>query len=376
MLQDETGLRTSCTGPPVVLDGRPHPVPGCATVAGLRLIAVALPVTGSPEGQLVTTIDITMSLPAGAASPVPWTARAASPESGQLTEPTVKVAGARLNFGATVRFADPADSSRVLVATSFPDPGPIPIAVSTRFAADVNTRPGSQLSLTFGLTPVTAAVTAVVPNVPSAPGAAAAMADVDALSRALVTHGDFDSPITAWWVGDPRAGAVANVAGLHIGEATTRTAETARLIGSPLRASLPAVLRGLVVAAVLLLLGGVVLHVACDVQLRAIEVARLRGLGMSRRDIRTALLGEHAAILLPLLVAGALVGAVATRVVAPLLIRSDTGAAPVPPALADWPWGAEALLLGLLIAGSGLAVAAVVTVQARRADAAHLRVTS
>jgi hypothetical protein len=44
--------------------------------------------------------------------------------------------------------------------------------------------------------------------------------------------------------------------------------------------------------------------------------------------------------------------------------------------VAQWPWGAEAALLALLVAGSGLAVAAVVAVQARRADAAHLRVAS
>jgi hypothetical protein len=376
LLQDETGLRTACSGPATLLDGQPHPLPGCATVAGLRLVAVALPVTANPQGQLVISIDVTMALPSGATSSVPWTARAASPEAAQLTEPAVTVSGARLNFSATVRFSDPLDSSRVLVATTFPDPGQIPVAVSSRFAADVNAHPGSELSLTFGLTPVTATVITVVPEVPSAPGAAAVLADIDALSRALVIHGDLDSPVTAWWVGNPRAGAARNVAALHIGEATTRAAETARLTGSPLRASLPAVLRGLVAAAVLLLLGGVVLHVACDVQLRAIEVARLRGLGMSRRDIRVALLGEHAAILLPLLVAGALVGGVAARVVAPLLIRSDTGAAPLPPALTHWPWGAEAALLVLLIAGSGLAVAAVVTVQAQRADAAHLRVTS
>jgi predicted lysophospholipase L1 biosynthesis ABC-type transport system permease subunit len=97
---------------------------------------------------------------------------------------------------------------------------------------------------------------------------------------------------------------------------------------------------------------------------------------MSRRDIRAALLGEHAAVLLPLLVTGAVIGAIATWVVAPLLIRSDTGAAPVPRAFAEWPWAAESALLALLILGSTVAVAAVVTVQARRADAAHLRVTS
>jgi hypothetical protein len=58
------------------------------------------------------------------------------------------------------------------------------------------------------------------------------------------------------------------------------------------------------------------------------------------------------------------------------MIRSDTGGAPIPAAHAHWPWITEAVLLGLLVAGAGLAVFAVVTVQARRADAAHLRVAS
>lgn len=376
LLQDATGLRTACSGPAIVLDGHPHPVPGCAPIAGLRLVALALPITGASSDSPTTNVDITMALPAGSTSAAPWSARAASSESGQLTQPAVEATGNRLHLTANVQFMDPADSSRVLIATTFPDPGPVPVAVSRSFADDVNARAGSKLSLTFTTTPIAAVVTEVVPTIPSAPGQAAALADVDTVSRALIAHGDLDSPVTAWWSGNPRPGAAAKVAALRLGKATTRTGETARLTGSPARASLPAVLRVLVAAAILLLLGGVILHVACDVQLRALEVARLRGLGMSRRDIRAALLGEHTAVLLPLLIAGALIGALATWVVAPLLIRSDTGAAPVPDAVAQWPWPSEAALLGLLLVGSALAVLAVVAVQARRADAAHLRVAS
>ncbi|GIF20368.1 hypothetical protein BJ973_001727 [Actinoplanes tereljensis] len=371
LLQDEAGLRTACNGTPIVLDGRPHPMPGCVPVAGLRLVAVALPVTGGWEGRPNSGIDVTLTLPGATASPAGWSARAASAESGQLTEPMVAATGNRLRFQANVQFADPTDLSRVLIATTFDDPGPVPLAVSARFAADVSARPGAKLSLTYGLTPINAVVTRIVPAIPSAPGSPAVLADVDTLSRVLVTHGDLDSPVTGWWAGHPRS-----ADGLQIGRITTRTGETARLVGSPLRASLPAVLKVLVAAAVALLLGGVVLHVAYDVQLRALEVARLRGLGMSRRDIRAALLGEHAAVLVPLIVAGAVVGAIATWAVAPLLIRSDTGAAPMPPAAAHWPWGAFGVLAAVLIFGAGFAVAVVVTVQARRADAAHLRVAS
>ena len=374
LLQDETGLRTACSGPPVPLDGRPHPARGCAPVAGLRLVAVALPVTGDSQA-LVSTIDVTMTLPGGLDSPTSWTTHAASPE-GQLAELAVSTAGSRLRVSATVQFSNPSNLSRVVVATAFPDPSPVPVAISTSLAQNVNARPGSKLSLTLDSTPVDAVVTEIVPMIPSAPGAAAAMADVDTLSRALVVHGDLDSPVTAWWVGNPRVGALASVDKLHLGDVTTRTGEATRLTDGPLRASFPAMLRVLVAAAVLLLFGGVVLHVAYDVQLRALEVARLRGLGLSRRDIRSALLGEHAAILLPLLLAGTVIGAAATWVLTPLLIRSDTGAVPVPPAVVGWPWATETALLALLVAGAGLAVAAVVTAQARRADSAHLRVAS
>ncbi|GAA0579953.1 hypothetical protein GCM10010172_76150 [Paractinoplanes ferrugineus] len=374
LLQDEAGLRTACTGPSIVLDGRPHSIPDCVPVAGLRLVAVALPFVSGWEGDPNSKVDVTLTLPGPAAGS--WSAHAASPESRQLTDPAVAADGNRLRMRAGVQFADPSDLSRMLVATTFDDPAPVPLAVSARFAEDTNAHLGTALSLTYGLTPVSAVVASIVPTVPSAPGSPSALADIDTLSRTLVIHGDFDSPVTGWWAANPRSDAAAKVAALHIGKSKTRTGETARLVGSPLRASVPAVLKVLVAAAIALLFGGVVLHVAYDVQLRALEVARLRGLGMSRRDIRAALLGEHAAVLLPLLVTGALVGALATVAVAPLLIRSDTGAAPVPTAAPHWPWLHLGLLAALLIAGVGLAVAAVVTVQSRRADAAHLRVTS
>ena len=170
--------------------------------------------------------------------------------------------------------------------------------------------------------------------------------------------------------------AAARAADLHLGAVTTRAAENARLTGGPVPAGLPAVLRLLVPAAALLLLAGLVLHVTCDLQARAVEVARLRGLGMTRREIRAALFGQHALVLLPLTAVGTAVGALGTWVVAPLLVRSETGAAPVPGAVPLWPWAAEAALILALLAGCLTVAAAVVAVQSRRADAAHLRVAS
>ncbi|MEV1315181.1 permease [Micromonospora arborensis] len=383
LLQDPSGLRTSCTGPAVPLDGQEFRLPACATADGLRLVAVALPVTADAvSGPVAVAVTLTVP-PTGSAERSTdgsdWTATSAPPVPSRLTDLTVGLSatptGTALRMAATVDLGGAEDAARTLVATAFPDPGPVPVAVSARFASEVGAESGSQLSVTVGITPVPIVVTEVVPTVPSAPGAVAVLADVDTLSRARAVTGDLTFPVDAWWVGHPAGpGAAERANALHLGTVATREAETARLIGGPLRAGLPAALRLIVPAAALLLLAGVVLHVTCDLQVRAVEVARLRGLGMSRRGIRAVLLGQHVGILLPLLAAGAAVGALATRVVAPLLVRSDTGAAPVPATQPHWPWPAEAALLAVLLAGCMLAVAIVVTVQVRRADAAHLRV--
>jgi hypothetical protein len=377
VLQDATGLRTTCTSVPVPLDGRPHPLPACVPAAGLRLVAVSLPITlpFTPE-----TLDIpashvtaTLTLPGAATGGTPWTATSAPPAPGRLVSPAVTLAGDRLTMATDVELTGPAVAARDLVATAFPAPGPVPVAVSARFASDAGARPGSQLSVTVGTTSVPVTVAAVVPEVPSAPGEAAVLADLDALSRALIVRGDLDFPADAWWVGHPtRDGAAA----LHLGTVTTRAGETARLAGGPVRAGLPAALRLLVPAAALLLLAGVALHVTFDLQARALETARLRGLGVTRRQIRAVLLGQHAGVLLPLLALGAAVGALATHLVAPLLIRSETGAAPLPAAVPVWPWPAEAALLAALLTTCAAAVTLVVTLQTRRADAAHLRMAS
>ncbi|WP_405426032.1 permease [Micromonospora sp. NBC_00617] len=389
LLQDATGLRTSCTGPAVPLDGRKVRLPACATADGLRLVAVALPVTADAGDEPVATagpvaVAVTLTVPPTgpadkSADGSAWTATSAPPVPSKLSNLSVLLSptptGTALRMAATVDLGGADDAARTLVATAFADPGPVPVAVSARFASEVGVDSGSQLSVTVGTTPVPIVVTEVVPTVPSAPGAVAVLADLDTLSRARAVTGDLTFPVDAWWVGHPAgAGAAERATALHLGTVTNRAAETARLTGGPLRAGLPAALRLIVPAAALLLLAGAVLHVTCDLQVRAVEVARLRGLGMSRRGIRAVLLGQHVGVLLPLLAAGAAVGALATRIVAPLLVRSDTGAAPIPAAQPQWPWPAETALLAVLLAGCLLAVAVVVTVQVRRADAAHLRV--
>ncbi|MEV6302471.1 FtsX-like permease family protein [Actinoplanes sp. NPDC051861] len=379
LIEDSTGLRAACSSTPLPLDGRAHRISGCAPMAGLRMVGVTMPISGNAiswDAFGSSAVSATVTVP-GTAPAQPWTAGSAPPEPEQLLEPTVELtpdgAATSMRLTATVQLGGPQEASaRELVATAFTDPGPVPVVISERFASEVSAAPGDNLNVSVDTTSIPVVVKGVVPAVPSAPGVAAVLADIDTLSRALIMRGELDYPIDAWWVGNPAG----DGADLHLGPVATRTGEITRLSSGPVPSVLPAALRLLVPAALALLLAGILLHVTCDLRARAVEVARLRGLGMTRREVRRTLLGQHAVLLLPMVLAGALVGALGTRLVAPFLIRSATGAAPVPDVVPVWPWLTETGLVLLLLAVCSLSVSLVVVVQASRADAAHLRVTS
>ncbi|AGL16575.1 FtsX-like permease family protein [Actinoplanes sp. N902-109] len=376
LLQDPAGLRTLCTGPPVALDGVRHPIAGCLPVAGMQLIAVTLPISTGPgyfSAGDISEIAADLRLPAPAGELGSWTVRSALPDRGRVQVPTITSTGSTVRITTTVRLGGANNDTPTLVATAFQAPAVLPVVISRTLADGIGVTGGAHLDVLIGDTGVPVEVTGVVPDVPSAPGAAAVLADLDTVTRVLTMHGDPQNPVDGWWAGEPVR---SDLAGLHLGTVTTRTGETTRLTAGPLNAGLPAVLSVLIPAAVLLLFAGVLLHVTHDLRERAVEVARLRGLGLTGRQIRTVLLGQHTFVLLPLLVIGAVVGSLATGISTPLLIRSQTGAAPVPGVVAVWPWAAEAILLLLLMAGCAAAAGSVSMVQARRAGAAQLRVAS
>ncbi|KUL28593.1 FtsX-like permease family protein [Actinoplanes awajinensis] len=376
LLQDPSGLRTLCTAAPITLDGTRHRIAGCAPADGMRLIAVALPVEYDPYALVApgqSKIAVTLVAPGPVGDIAGWTTLSAEPMAGQIAFPAARAAGNRLRLTGTVQVGASEGGALTLVTMAFPAPEVVPAVVSRRLADGLGVHVGSPLEVAVGTTAVPIKIAGIVPDVPAAPGAAAVLVDLDTLSRVLTAHGDLEYPVDSWWVGEPTR---TDLDDLHLGTVLTRAGETARLTAGPLNAGLPAVLLLLVPAAVLLLLAGVLLHVTHDLRDRAGEVARLRGIGMTGREIRTTLLAQHAFVLFPLLAAGALVGALGTLTVAPLLVRAETGAPPIPAVTPAWPWGAELLLLALLVAGCTLAVGVVAGVQARRAGAAQIRVVS
>jgi hypothetical protein len=383
LVQDASGFRSAVAGAPVRVDGRAHPVRWSGTLGAGHLIGVLLRLDSAPAAEDPGAGPSTVSL----ALQVPGSGLDGAPDPGWEVDPFDRqspVAGATVSVEPSGSGVQVLTEARVdlqylsytgadLLTTAIPAPDVVPVVVSEALVDAVGTEVGDELSAVVDGVAVLLEVTGIVPAVPSAPGQMAMLADIDTLSRALVHDGRLDPVADGWWLADADAATVAALRGLQLGPVTTRQEAAAELARGPLRVTVPAALLTLVVASGVLLLVGVGLVVGGDRRRRAAEVARLRALGLTRRDTRRLLLAEHGAVLLACLVVGVVVGAVAGIGLAPHLVRSDLGAAPVPSAVVVWPWVRELALVGGLLVACAAVTTAVTAARVRRADLSRLR---
>lgn len=391
VLEDAWGGRTVLPGQPVSLDGAEHALVPVIDVADdaatlgadLTLVAVELAfgLEGWPVGEDIggmADVALTMSLPADEASGdppggSPWLVRMTDPrypwfESGssELGRGTLDVSGS-INLAGL--WGDPA-----VVVSPFPSGAVVPLAVTEDIAESLGLEIGQSLVVDVGSVRVLGELAHVVPYLPAARTGSAILVDDEALARTLVLAGRPDSQSDRWWVSaDDPAAAAAGLTAARVGTLQTRE-EVAAALDGPLRVGVRAALLVLVVAAVALALMGTGLDTAAALEARAVEVARLQGLGVSRRATLASLLAEHATVTAVVVTAGGVVGAGVARLVGPLLAVSETGQAPVPAARVVWPWPLEAGLLVALLLGSAAVAAPAAWALVRRAAAAHLRV--
>lgn len=399
VVEGPDGHREALAGASVPLDGQTHDVavalPAAAPDApDLRVVAVSLQLafredTALPRETFFTTqTSVAVSLPDDGTTPGPdgppdagsWSAAIGTSSLARVTETTAQVAdddtGTTVTSGATLLLPNLTGTAE-LQLDAFPTPPDVPLLLTQELADAIAAVPGADISLDLGSHTVLGRLVGTVPYVPSAPHRAAVLVDYDALSRALLAQGSLETLTDRWIMTttDP-AGAAATIEAADLGEVATAAATGTDLREGPSQVLVPAALRLLVLAALLLALAGTALHTAATVEARGVEVARLQGVGVSRRAVAAALLLERGLVSLLSIAAGALVGAVLGRTVGPLLIVSEEALAPVPTVLARWPWPEQGALLGVLVVGSAAVVVPVAMLLVRRATAAHLRMDS
>jgi hypothetical protein len=400
LVADALGSRTTLTGDPVPLDGRPHPVvltdpTGTPTAGeGLEAVGLALDVdlldpTGiDPAVPASTSLDVSARVEGTVAgAPLAWpTASGQRQDSRVLPGALATVASADGATVVTTRVAVSltdllyADTRVVTAAagaggTAPPGTAPVPVLLSGAVARAAGLTTGDVLPVQVRGATVQTRVTGVVPYLPSLPGSPGLLVDYTALAQALALTGDTEPLTSAWWVGgvtDPDA-AVAGLAAVGLPGAETREGLTAALRDGPLGVPLRVALLLLACGAVVLALAGAAVHSAAAQGGRVVEVARLHALGVPRRALGGVLLLQHGLVTTASVVVGAVLGAAAAGQVAGRLVRSESGTAPLPAAQVQWPWPAEAGVLVVLLAGCALVAVPVTVALVRRAGAAQLR---
>jgi hypothetical protein len=384
VVQDHDGARTALPAGVAALDGASHAL-ALAVPRGGRVVGVGVQLSAGTaadpdrESQVPFAIDVTVrgATLVGQSS---WTTVASTEDdTGAARLDTITAAavpaGVRLALRGTASLPEISWSDATLTALAFRPVEVVPVVVSARLAKELGLNVGGFLQLTLGLTPVAARVSAISAYVPSQPRAAALLADIDTLSRAALSQGSLESLTDAWWVGGTiptHAAAALEAEGL--GPVTDRVAVAREGVDGPLRAAQRAAIALLVAAGLVLLLVGIALHTTTALRARELDVARLRGLGASRRSVRTSVLAEQGVLAgFPILL-GCLVGGFACWAMAPLLAVSPEGLPPVPAAAVTWMWPAQVTIFLALLLGCGAIVVPLSDRAVRRATLVRLRI--
>jgi hypothetical protein len=398
VVEDAYGTRTSVELPSTQLVSTTTDVtvPLPAAVPGLRLVAVIAQALvdgadaaelsnrrgpGTTTGLAVTVSKLrTVGATADDVTPVPldasWTGSAPSGDRGRRPLVATAIDDDGLHLSARVDSVALLFGQARMAATTFPDPGVVPVVATDTMLAAFAAQVGDQLQLDLDGAPVMISIEREVPFLPGMPRGAGIMADRDLLSRSAMMSALAEPLLDEWWIQADDADAasvVDQVTADELGVATSRVAEQATAIEGPLRVGVQAALWIVTLAALALAVAGFAMSATVAVRTRRLELARLQALGASRPALVRSVLVEHVILGSLGLAAGLALGALLAHVVAPLVTVSATGGRPVPQVVVHWPWPTELVLVTVLVVLVGGAVALTTNLLLRRASGELLR---
>ena len=387
-LADASGTPVSVDLGSVALDAPAADLTGRLPAAGdLRLVALDLALTpsGAHPYRAVDVAVLGLEVPGAAGGVRPaagWRVFGADPGGGSglldaADGPVPGLPGVTVPPGFVAGLGHQVRLFPVRARPAPPVPAAVPALLSRRLVGPLRLRTGGTLTADVAGRPVPIRVAGVADRLPGgrpaglpaalasdAPAEPGLLVDLATLAAYELATGADDLPVvTQWWLSSSTRSAVR--AGSDLGTAAagarirSRSAEAAAAAAEPVPAGLR---RLLVLAAAVALVSAVVtlwLAGAVSSGRRRGELAALRAVGMSRRQVRRSLGLEQLLVAVPAVASGTLLGLLAGRIVVPALTAAVPGAAPPP----EVPW----LPLAAAVAGLLLAVLVVVALGSRAA---------
>jgi hypothetical protein len=343
----------------------------------LALIAVetqALPSFRSNRHVSVRISDLSVVDADGATKPVlesdvPW--RVSASHEGEVNDPpAVEKIGKSGFFDVDLATGTVADFQTTRPVTFTATPGRnspvriVPALVTNNFRAATGTAVGARIPLGPGEPSLAIAdMTKAFPTLPGQQGGA--VVDFATYAAALwLADGTVIEP-SEWWldVDGPAAPAADRLAGSPFSSALVldRVAHARALSTDPVALGISGALYlGFAAAAAFAVIGFAVSSATSAVERRT-EFAVLRALGVSRRQLSSALALEGGLTAALALLAGSALGVLLAWLVLPFVSLSDDGTRPHPSVLVHFPWTTATLLEGLLV----VTLAAVVLLDVR-----------
>lgn len=410
LLEDRYGLPYQVVAGSVPVDGKAHPLSvAVAPAGGFALTGIELsgkqPVDDA-ESHRLTVSALRTTAADGTERPVPvpdgfrW--RGEKTEDALLDEPKpgtpltpAASAAAPLSVGYSTGSVTAEDAAYAVptigVRLTAARPGaPALNAVATdAYLKATGAKPGQKADVTVAGETVRVTITRTVHRLPTTgPGSGSSAAsaesqrardggalllDLRALGEVFAARPTARLTATEWWLStDP--GRTAEVAAALRAQPDTDPVQVQvrdeiadELVTDPLGAGpQSALLAVAVIAAALAAVGFAVTAVGSQRE-RSAEFAVLRALGTPRRQLARMTAAEQGVLIAIALLVGALLGALLTRAVVPLIVLTGQAAQPVPPVLVRLPPGQVAALLAG-VAALPLVIVAVLAL--RRADPA------
>ncbi|WP_405403305.1 FtsX-like permease family protein [Streptomyces sp. NBC_01104] len=399
-LEDRYGLPYRVAVGSVPVDGKPHPVSVDVAAAGeLAVTGFELddkqPV-GRGESHRLTVSALRAAGPGGAERPVPvpdgfrWQAAVSADAFGEVTPggavtPTASAAAPLgldyLTGSVTAEdavWAVPTLNVRISAARA---KAPALKAVATdAYLKATGAKRGQDIDVTLAGETVRVKIVRTVHRLPttgpgsgSSPASAetqrardggALLLDLRSLSQVFAGRPNARLTATEWWL-TPEQGRTAEVAAALRKQPDTdpvqvrvRDEIAEDLVSDPLGAGPQSALLGVAVIAAALAAVGFAVAAVGSHRERSAEFAVLRALGTPRRQLARMTAAEQGVLIAIALMVGALLGALLTRAVVPLIVLTGQAAQPVPSVLVQLPAGQVAALLAGVAALPLLIVAA------------------